>query len=370
VFLTDRVAAAGFKKSNNESGRGKGTGTERVLCLNEADGKLLWKHEYECVYNISYSVGPRATPLVNDGKVYTLGAVGNLTCLNTNDGKPIWSHDFVKEYSGKPPPLWGYAAHPLLDGRKLICIVGGPSSTVVSFDKDTGKEIWRALSADNIGYCPPMIYEIGGTRQLIIWHGESANGLDPETGKVYWTVPFSSYQSMSIATPRRLDGFLFLTSTLGKSAMLRLEGDKPGAAIAWRGDMKKIGFDSVFATPFVEDGYVYGSTSNGELVCIKAATGDRLWTTLEPNGGKKLQCAGVFIVKNGDRFFLANEMGDLIIARLSAKGYHEIGRAHLLDATSSAARRDVLWSHPAFADRSIFMRNDKEIICVSLAATE
>src|SRR5262249_50890608 len=155
-------------------------------------------------------------------------------------------HDFKKDF-GTSTPIWGFSAHPLIDGRKLICMVGGKKSTVVALDRETGAEIWRALDAKDIGYCPPMIYEAGGKRQLIIWHGEAVNGLDPETGVVYWTQPFQAYQAMAIASPRKVGDFLFLTSTFGKSLMLQLDTGKPGATVAWRGDRQK-SFDSVFAT--------------------------------------------------------------------------------------------------------------------------
>jgi outer membrane protein assembly factor BamB len=370
VYIMDRVLAEGAKNPTEVfPSRRKISGVERILCLNEGDGKILWKHEYDCPYNISYPLGPRTTPLVYDHKLYTLGAEGTLFCLGAIQGNVLWVHDLKKEYA-TDAPLWGFSAHPLLDGQKLICMVGGKGSTVVAFDKDTGKELWRALDAKNLGYCPPMIYEAAGKRQLIIWHGEAVNGLDPETGKVYWTVPFASYMSMSISTPRKAGDSLFLTSTFGGSLMLRLGTEKPGAEVAWRGNPKKNSFDSVFGTPFVEDGYIYGTSSDGELVCIKADTGERLWSTLEPNGGKKLRSADIFLVKNGDRFFLATEKGDLIIAKLNPKGYQEISRAHLLDPSNTAFGREVVWSHPAFANRSVYARNDKEIICVSLAAPQ
>jgi hypothetical protein len=139
--------------------------------------------------------------------------------------------------------------------------------------------------------------------------------------------------------------------------------------VIWRGD-KKTGFSSVFCTPFVEGGYIYGSRGDpdGELCCVKADTGERVWETLEHLGGKKARSADVFIIKNGDRFFLATEKGDLIIAKLSPKGYQEISRAHLLEPTAAAWGRNVVWSHPAFANRCVFARNDKEILCASMAA--
>jgi outer membrane protein assembly factor BamB len=137
----------------------------------------------------------------------------------------------------------------------------------------------------------------------------------------------------------------------------------------WRGNTK-VGFDSVFATPFAEDGVIYGTSSNGDLTCIEAATGKRLWATFEPNGSKKNRSSDMFLVKNGDRFFIYTEAGDLVIAKLSPKGYQQISRAHLLNPTTATFGRDVLWSHPAFANRCAYLRNDKEIICVDLAAPQ
>jgi outer membrane protein assembly factor BamB len=368
VYVTDRVLAPG---ANNPKDPFKITGipgTERVLCLNEADGKLLWKYEYDCPYKMSYPLGPRTTPLVKDGKVYTLGAEGTLYCLDAHDGKVNWSHDFKKEYQSKTP-LWGHSAHPLLDGQKLICMVGGKGSAVVAFDKDTGKEIWRALTARELGYCPPMIYEAGGKRQLIAWHGESVNGLDPETGKVYWSEPIRPYSGMAISTPRKQGDSLFLTAAMGTSVMLHLAADRPAASVLWKAK-GKTGLYSVFCTPFIENGCIYGSSNDGALVAVKADKGERLWDTMAPNNGKKAQSSDLFIIKNGDRFFLATEKGDLIIAKLSAKGYQELSRTHLLEPTSMAWGRSVVWSHPAFANHCIYARNDKEIICVSLAGPE
>jgi outer membrane protein assembly factor BamB len=370
VYVTDRLLPEGTRNPPEVIPRyqAKGIpGSERVLCLNAADGKLLWKHEYDCPYYVSYPLGPRTTPLVKDHRVYTLGTEGNLFCLEAETGKEVWSRNLKKDY-GVKAPLWGFSAHPLLDGQKLICMVGGDGSTVVAFDKDNGKEIWRALKASQPGYCPPMIYNIGGKRQLIIWHADGINGLDPETGKVYWSQPVSSYQGMAIATPRKRGDLLFITGYPNTAFMFRLGADKPSAEVAWKGGVKK-GLYSVFSSPVFTDGYIYGSTTGGKLTCIKADTGERQWESLEPEGGKTAASAEFFLTPQGERYFLLNEKGDLIIARLSPQGYQEISRTHLLDPTSLAFGREVLWSPPAFADRCIFTRNDKEIICVSLAAS-
>jgi outer membrane protein assembly factor BamB len=369
VYVTDRVLAGGAKIPDEKFPSRQKTailGAERVLCLSEKDGTLLWKHEYDCPYKVSYPLGPRTTPVVADGKVFTLGAEGNLLCFEAEKGKVVWERDLKKDYKVESP-MWGFSAHPLLDGKKVICIVGGEGTTVVAFDKDSGKELWRALTAREPGYCPPMIYEIGGKRQLVVWHSQAVNGLDPETGKVFWTQPTNTYFAMTIATPRQLGDAVFISAHPQTSLLVRVkEGTTPELA-PWKGS-SKLGIASVFSTPFVENGHIYGVNSGGALCCIKAETGERLWQTFDATtGDRPAGSAECFLIKNGDRFFLFNEKGDLIIADLSPKGYKEISRAHLLDATTSTWGRDVLWSHPAFANRSVFVRNDKELLRVSLA---
>jgi outer membrane protein assembly factor BamB len=372
VYVMDRQLSPGTSNPANPFDRGKIPGTERVLCLGESDGKILWTHEYDCPYDLSYPAGPRTTPVVDGGKVYTLGATGKLFGLDAKSGQVVWSRDFKKDF-GVETPVWGFASNPLVDGQKVICLAGGAGTTVVAFDKETGKELWRALTAKEPGYCPPMIYTFGGKRQLIIWDPESVSALDPDTGKVYWTYPITPVRSgMTIPTPRQSGDLLFLTSFYNGSLMLRIDSDQP--ALVWQS--KKItekdtdGLHSVMSTPCLEDGYIYGTCSYGQLRGLKADTGERIWETMAAttHDGKEVRWGNAFIVKNGNRFFLFNEKGDLIIARLTPKGYDEISRAHLLEPTNPDPGRPVVWSHPAFADRCIFARNDREIACASLAA--
>ena len=371
VFVMDRQLAADAANPQDAFARGEIPGAERVLCLDEADGRILWKHEYDCPYTMSYAAGPRATPLVAGGKVYALGGEGNLLCLDASDGRLLWSHDFKKEFQVKTP-TWGFAGHPLLDGRKLICLAGGDGSVAVAFDKDTGKELWRALSAREPGYCPPTIITAGGTRQLIIWHPESVNSLDPETGKLYWRHPWAIRSGLSIATPRQAGDLLLLSSFYTSSHCFRLDAAKPAATLLWEGkrnsEKQTDTLHSLMSTPFIEEGHIYGVCSYGQLRCLKLETGERVWETFAATtGGGPVRWANAFIIKNGGRFFLANEKGDLIVARLTPKGYEEISRTHLLEPTNSDPHRLVVWSHPAFANHCIYARNDREIVCVSLA---
>jgi outer membrane protein assembly factor BamB len=394
VYITDRVRAKGVENPSNPfDSSTKVEGKERVLCIDQKTGDVVWTHAYDCTYQVSYGSGPRTTPVVSGGKVYTLGTMGHLVCVNAKTGKEVWSKDLTKEYNTRVPQ-WGFAGHPLIDGNRLICLVGGDGSVVVAFDKDNGKELWKALSAREPGYAPPMIYTFGGKRTLVLWSAEAVNGLDPESGKVYWSQPFGSEKvgggkaqvkaGMSIPTPRQIGDDLYVTCFYNGSLMLKVGAAEP--SVLWKRKQPVVDpqpeeteqLHCVMSTPTIRDGYIYGFCSYGELRCLEAKTGKRIWETHAATGGKSLRWGNAFIVQLGegsDRYLLFNEMGDLILCRLTPEKYIEISRAKILEPTNSMApsgmagvKRFVIWSHPAFANRCVFARNDREILCVSVAA--
>lgn len=364
VFVTDYVTNETFTASS--SIRNSLHGKERVLCLSARDGKLIWKYEYDRPYHIAFPYGPRVTPTVDGDRVYTLGAEGNLVCLKVADGSVVWSKDLPKEYEFETP-IWGVAGHPLIEGDKIICVAGGAGSVAIALDKMTGKERWRALTAPEPGYCPPTMIQAGGARQLLIWHSESLNSLDPVNGSLYWSVPIRAAYAMAIATPRMDGPYLFVGAIINKSLLLKMDDQHPRATPVWRG-AKGRGIGPVFSTPFLEKGYMYGVDRKGELRCVKLATGAIVWSSLKPTTqGDRPSEGTAFLVKQGDRFFLANDQGELIIAKLSPRGYQELSRCKILEPTTRMNNRFVVWSHPAFAERSVFARNDKVLVRVSLA---
>lgn len=364
VFVADFVRKEGDDKPN-PGRRSQLQGSERITAFDAQTGKELWKHEYDCPYSVSYACGPRCTPTVDGDRVYMLGTMGHLKCLNVADGKVVWEKDLVKEFKDKGAKvlIWGYSGHPLIDGDKLFVPVGGDGTTLVCFDKRSGKEIWQALSSSDVGYGPPTMVTVDGKKQLVFWHGEAVNGVDPESGKELWRVGLKPNFAMSIMQPRVSGDYLFVGGN-GVNMLLKFDGGK--AKEVYRGDRKK-GLMPINATPFIDGKYLYGADQPGEFRAVVLETGERLWETFAPVAGKKAGSGTTFIVKNGDRFFLFAETGDLIIAKLSPKGYEEISRAHLLDPTGDAFGRKVVWSHPAYAHKHGYFRNDQELICVNLA---
>jgi outer membrane protein assembly factor BamB len=371
VYVTDYATDVDTRQVSSPMERPEIQGEERVLCRDAKSGREIWAHTYPCKYSISYPAGPRCTPTVHQGKVYTLGSEGNLYCFDAAKGTVLWSKDFKADFGAKTP-VWGFCGHPLVDGQKLICLVGGKEGVVYAFDKDSGKELWHALEADNPGYSPPTLIEAGGAKQLLIWHSQSLNSLNPETGESYWSVPLVPAFGMSIIAPRQLGDMLFAGGIGGVSVLLKLASDKPAVTELWRGSMKT-GASPVNATPFLENGFMYAVDQPGALMGVRLDTGERVWETFKPVSDdpetRRVNSGTAFLVKNGDRFFLFSETGHLIIARLSPAGYDEISRTKLLEPTATAFKdRDVVWSHPAFAYKCVFARNDKELVCASLAA--
>ena len=352
---------------------------ERALALDESTGDILWSQEWSANYTgmtFTWAVGPRTTPTVDGDRVYILGATGALKAFNVETGAPLWSKDYLKDFESVLP-VWGMSGAPLVEGDLLICLVGGEGNAkVVAFDKWTGQEIWRALSSNSEpGYSQPIIFDIGGVRQLIIWHPEAVTSLNPSNGEVYWDQPVKADYGMSVATPVLSGSRLFVSSFYNGSMMLGLDLDRPASKVLWKSnsnsEIMTEALHAVINTPVMQGDYIYGICSYGQLRALNAVTGERLWETQEVTSERARWASG-FIVQNGDRYFINNDRGELIIAKFSPTGYEEISRTELIAPTSDPGNRRQLktvnFSHPAYANKHVCARNDEEILCASLAA--
>lgn len=367
-------------------------GSERLICLDEKTGKPVWEYAYDARYKLSYPNGPRVTPVIEKDRVYGLGAMGHLFCLDAKTGKPIWKKELTEEYKTKSP-VWGYSAHPLIVGDLLYTLVGGTDSAVVAFDKATGKERWKALNSEEVGYAPPILMNSGGSNQLIIWLSETVNSLDPMTGKLHWTHKYPAdgkvnRPAVSIVMPRQVDGDkLFVTTVYHGPLMLKLHQDAPAASVVWQveGNMNKppAGLSALMATPVYVKGHLYGVDMQGRLMCCDAVDGKIKWNTFDPIVDEKakarakaadkpvrnIDCGNAFLVQLGegsDDFLIFNDTGFVIKAKLTAEKYDEQCRFKLLEPTHDARGRTVVWSHPACANRHIYARNDAEIVSASM----
>jgi len=357
VYLTDRIV--------------KPEESERILCVDATDGKIIWTYTYSCIYgSMSYPNGPRASVVIDNGKAYSLGTMGHLLCLDANTGSVIWKHDLNKEYQISMP-VWGIASTPLIFKNKIIVLIGGnKGATVLAMDKNTGKEIWRSMD-EEISYSAPILVRQAGKPVVVVWTAENLNGLDPETGKVYWKIPFRLGMGMGIATPVYYKGYLFVSSFYSGSLLAKLGQETATAEKIWlrtgESEQKTDALHCVINTPIIKDGFIYGIDSYGEMRCLRLETGDRIWEDL--SAVKKNRWANIHFIQHDQQTWMFNEHGELLITELSPEGLTIISRASLIKPTTGQLNRHgtgVAWSHPAFANRCVYARNDSELICAYL----
>ena len=361
-------------------------GHERLLAFDEETGALLWEETWPTSYRnlqVKFATGPRAVPTVDGDRVYVLGAAGMLSSFNTKTGALLWRVDTVSEY-GATVPVQGTTQAPLVEGNLLIAVVGGePDAKVVAFNKSTGTEVWRALeNTSETGYSAPIVINAGGVRQLILWHATAITSLNPTTGTVYWEQAFAIAGGMAIATPVRNGRYLVVSQFFNGSMMLALNPDRPDARVLWQGGARSELPDrtetlhSIISTPILVGDHLYGIGSYGELRGLEATTGERVWESNQMNAQDRWATA--YFIRHGDRYFVVNDSGELLLARFTPEGYEEIDRTRLLTPTSRTRGgisgrfndRAVLWAHPAFANRHVVVRNDEEVVRLSLAAAD
>jgi outer membrane protein assembly factor BamB len=345
------------------------SGVERAIALDEKTGKIVWIREWPVNYVKShvtmYNEGPAAPPTVDGNRVYVVGRTGILNALDTRTGEIVWTKDYVKDYHSDVD-AWGEGSAPIVDGPRLIAIVGGTdNATVVAFDKMTGAELWRAGSFQGThGNAAPIIINAGGVRQLIVWHPKALLSLNPTNGDIYWQQPFKIFLGVNPAPPTFSGDYLMVSNAQVGSMMMKL--DRTNGTSETDTDT----LHSVLGSPVIKDGHIYGICAYGQLRCLRLETGERVWESSAVLHERARYGTG-FIVQNGDRYFIVNDRGELIIAKFAPTGYEEISRTNLIKPTHEPRTRRALklvnWSPPAFANKHVYVRNNEEILCASLA---
>lgn len=376
AIASGRVLVSDFRRLSGESTnspdqRDRLEGEERLLCFAAGDGTLLWQYARPRVYNISYPAGPRATPTIDENRVYFLGAEGDLACLAIESGEPLWELNLPAQFGGEVP-IWGHAAHPLVYGELLICLAGGSGSVVVALDKETGQVRWQHGTAQEIGYCPPTILRAAGVDQLLIWDSDQLQALVPTTGEPLWSTPLVPRYGMSIAPPVISGERMFVSGIGETAAMYRIDGERPGVETLWSGRPKMALYAANCTPAFVGD-HVYGADcGSGQFVCFRASDGQRMWETLEPTAGGsgRKSHASAFMIRHENRALMLSETGDLILAQLNPQQYQELARTPVIEPTGECFGRPVVWAYPAIAGGRLWVRNDQQLICYQLTDAE
>lgn len=287
--------------------------------------------------------GPRATPTYHDGRVYALGALGELRSLDAVTGKVFWRRNILSDANASNLS-WGMAAAPLIVDDKVIVLPGGRDGrSVAAYDHRTGEPVWTALD-DRQSYTSPMLVTLGGLRQLLVVSATRAVGLMVDDGRLLWEFPWGNGQGISVAQPLLLgDDRVFLSASYGTGAVafeVQRVGDAFTTTTLWQNQRMK----NKFTSSVLHEGFIYGLDER-ILACINASTGDSVW-----KGGRYGYGQLVLV---GDRLIVITEAGDLVLVRATPEGHDEVARFAALDGKT--------WNHPTIVDGRLLVRNLREM---------
>jgi outer membrane protein assembly factor BamB len=328
---------------------GNVNGQDIVYCLDAATGREVWRHSYACALEKrSFEGGPAATPMVDDGKVYTLSHRGDLHCLDAATGKPVWSKNLVSDFKGGRPQ-WGFASSPAVLGDLLILDVGGDGSSTVALDKKDGKLRWQA-GDETAGYATPVPAEFGGQAAVVLFKGRAVVGRALTDGRELWRLKWQTSYDVNAASPIVRGNEVFVSSgyNIG-SALLRVAGG--GVTEVWR---NKHLCNQVNSSVLVGEN-LFGISGNvspkAPLNCVEWKTGELKWSADHKGGGSLTAADG--------KLFVLSEKGELIMAEATAAAYRELSRTVVL--------KERCWVAPVVSGGRVYCRgNAGTLVCLSL----
>lgn len=382
VFVTDRV-----------------DNTEQVLAFDAATGKPLWKREDPVDFDphavgARHGNGPKSTPAVAAGKVYSLGIAGRLQCLDAVTGNRIWEVNFpsrfgihqklrggrayvngtesvivpIAEGEGAPVPLFGYTGSVLVAGGLVISPVGGAKGgTIMAFDANTGREAWRALD-DEVSYSSPVAARLAGVEQVVVMTGPEVVGLELSTGRKLWQYPFQIQYNESIGTPAVADPYVVVTGDSRPLTALKIakSGDGCTLDIAW----KNRDLTSYLSSMVIREGHVYGMNDGGELGCVRLSDGKTVWI----DGHHGYYCTPLL---SGSKLLCLNERGELLVAMATPEAFQPLATVTLTGEADAGPNRSTgrrgadglrraTWTSPALVGNWLYVRADRQLAAFDL----
>ena len=335
----------------------KGKNADALAAFEAATGKPLWEKSYDRPeFKPPFGSGPRSTPSIDGGKVYTLGGTGILTCWDAKTGDIVWTADTLKQFEAKNL-FFGISTSPLVEGNTVVVMVGGKGAGIVAFEKATGKVAWKATD-DPASYSSPVAVGTEKNRQLLFLTGSNLRGLSPD-GRELWAVPFKDKLNESSTSPVKVGNTVIGSSvTAGSLAVTFAANPTPGkitTEMLWKDDK----LTCYFSTPVAVGDYLYmvngvASLTNASITlrCVETKTGKVMWE--KPKIGK--YHAALIRTGNG-KLLMLDDNGFLILLDPNEKEYKELARAKVCGPT---------WAHPALVGNKVYLRDEKELICVDL----
>jgi outer membrane protein assembly factor BamB len=323
---------------------------EIVAAYDVETGRELWTHGSDAEFIESMGGdGPRATPTWEAGRLWALGAEGDLRCFDSKTGKLHWSRNILTD-NGASNLQWGMAAAPLIVDDKIVVLPGGRSGkSVVAYNKLSGAPVWRSLN-DTQAYVSPMLVTLAGKRQILVETANRVVGLAVEDGSLLWETSWNTDMGINCSQPIVIDANrFFLSSGYGKGAALVAisnSGDGLTARKVWENSSMKNKFNS----SVLYEGNVYG-LDEGILTCVDATTGDRKWKGGRYGYGQVILASGHLVV--------ITDTGDLVLVKATPDKHTEVAKFSAIEGKT--------WNYPAIAEGRLLVRNQTQMACFDLS---
>ncbi|HEY0097510.1 MAG TPA: PQQ-binding-like beta-propeller repeat protein [Pyrinomonadaceae bacterium] len=322
---------------------------EVAVAYNVETGRELWAHGWNAEFSPDGTGdGPRSTPTWDGGRLYALGAAGELRALDAKTGRLFWQKNILAD-NGASNIQWGMAASPLIVDDKVVVLAGGTSGKgVVAYNKLTGARVWSSLN-DRASYTSPMLVTLAGKRQIMVVTASRIAGLDPADGAVLWTHPWDVSMGINVSQPLITGANrFFISAGYGKGATLvELQGS--GKSFTTKSIWENINLKTKFNSPVVHNGHAYG-LDEGILTCLDLATGERKWKGGRYGYGQVLLASNHLIV--------TTDTGDLVLVKADPAAYAEVAKFNALSGKT--------WNVPALAGGRLLMRNGNEMAAYNL----
>ncbi len=322
---------------------------EYVICLNEADGKELWKTAIGERLENGWGDGPRSTPTVDGGFVFALGGKGELACLDVSSGEIKWSKS-AKSLGGGIPG-WGYCESVLVDGKQVVFTPGGKQGAIAALNRESGELLWQSPDVKyGAQYASLVPVELNGQRQYLQFFQEALVSVSADNGAMMWEAPFAGKTAV-IPTPIAKDNFFYVTAGYGAGClMVEVDGDNKVATIYENKEMKNHHGGVVLV-----DGYLYGYSDGPGWMCQNFKTGEVVWSNKEVLGKGCITCA------DGMLYCVDEKTGTVVLAKATPEKWEEHGRFLLEPQTQKRNPKGRIWTHPVVCNGKLFLR-DQELL--------
>jgi len=316
---------------------------EAVTCYELSTGRPVWAYTYEARFWDSHAgVGPRSTPTLDTGRVFTLGATGILNALELSDGHLIWSRDAAADAKAELPG-WGFAGSPLIIDDMVLVAVGG---TLVAYDKQNGTVRWTGPDGGP-GYSSPQLLTIDRITQVVLPGGNGVSGFEPSTGKVLWE--YENPEERIVQPGLTGNGHILLSTRNGtalRCLAVQQQQDEWSVTEEWVSNRLKPNFNDYV----IHKGFAYGFDGMS-LSCMDLQDGSRMWKSGNYGGQ-------ILLLADQDLLLVLSEKGELSLVRAQPEHFTELARTPVIEGKT--------WNHPAMAGKILLVRNSREMAAFML----